>query len=54
MKTKLTVSYPAPINTELDTKITETMESIGAKWYAQGCDVNTEHPERDICFDFEL
>ena len=45
---KITVVYPCPIIPELDKKIQEAMESIGAEWTGQG--QNFEDMERDICF----
>ncbi len=57
MKKKIKVIYDAPnghhsINTKLDQKIYQAMESIDATWYAQG--VNLEDGKREICFDVEV
>jgi len=52
MKTKIKITYPAPMDSEKDSTITKLMESIGAKWYAQG--TNLIEKERDICFDLEV
>ena len=55
MKTRIKVIYDGSkgIDINLDKKITRLMDSIGAKWYAQGCDC-VEPYERDVCFDLEL
>ncbi len=39
------------INEEVDAKIREAMNSIDAKWYAQGTDIITGM--RDLAFDYE-
>ena len=45
---KITVVYPCPIIPELDKKIQEAMESIGAEWTGRGG--NFEAMEREVCF----
>lgn len=52
MKTKVIVMYEAPLDMEMDKKITGLLEGIGAKWYAQG--TNIYEKEREICFDLEI
>ena len=49
---KIKVTYEAPINLAIDTKIRKAMEAIGAKWYGQGIDFTTNI--RDICFDIDI
>jgi len=48
---KIKITYQGPLDIELDEKIQNLMESIGAKWYAQGTDLITGI--RDICFDID-
>ena len=48
MKAMIKVTYHTPIDTGADKKITECMESVGAKWYAQGAG---RDGIRDICFE---
>lgn len=50
MKIKVIYDGSNGIDTTLDKKITKLMESIGAKWYAQGIDC-VKPFERDIAFD---
>ena len=52
MKTKIKVTYPAPLDAKADKKITNLIEGIGGEWYAQGMDM--EKGIRDICFDLEV
>jgi len=53
MKTKIEVTYKAEeIDTDIDDKIKKTMEDVGAKWYAQGYDLQKK--VRDICFDLNI
>ena len=55
MKTQIKVIYRGPIDVKADIKITELIESIGGKWYAQGRNSrNSMSKERDICFDLEI
>ena len=39
------------VNLELDKRIKEALEAIGAKWYASGMEIDTGI--RDICFDVD-
>ena len=51
MKIKVEYNVAEKSTTEildLDMKVTEKIESIGGKFYAQGCDIKGN---RDICFD---
>lgn len=48
---KVEVVYEGPQSDALDKRITEAMEAIGAKWYAQGYDLQND--KRDIAFDIE-
>ena len=48
---RIKVTYKAPLDTVLDKKITEAIESIGAEWYGQGTDL--EAGERDLVFELE-
>ena len=48
---RIKVTYNAPLNTVLDKKITEAIESIGAEWYGQGVDLTTS--ERDLVFEMD-
>ena len=53
MKIRIEVTYKAEIiNKEVDDKITKAMKKIGAKWYAQGYDLQKK--VRDICFDLNI
>ena len=49
---RIKVTYPGPLNTELDEKIRKAMESIGAYRYAQGTSWITGI--RDLAFDIEV
>ena len=49
MKCKIKVTYPSPVNKNVDEKIREQLASVGAHWYAQGTDLTTGL--RDMCFD---
>lgn len=51
MKRTLRVSYTGPPSEELDKKLTEMIEALGGKWYAQGYDLVEK--VRDIAFDYE-
>lgn len=48
---RIQITYPGIPNVKLDDRIWKAMESIGAKWYAQGYDVTKGI--RDICFDWK-
>lgn len=56
MNTNIKVTYSLPTSTktqtEIDEKIIKYLESIGAKWYAQGVDLRTR--TRDISFDLNI
>jgi len=52
MKAQIKITYPGPLNVEVDKKITKAMELTGAKWWAQGTNLSSN--ERDICFDLEV
>ncbi len=54
MIAEIKITYPAPLDVEKDKKITNAIESIGAKWWAQGCECIGENRKRDICFDLEI
>jgi len=50
-KWRVQIDYPGPLNVTLDKKIKKAMESIGAKWYAQG--MNLETNVRDLAFELK-
>ena len=52
MRTRIKVTYRAPLDSEKDSVITNLMKSIGAEWYAQG--TNILEKEREICFDLKV
>ncbi len=52
MKIQIKVTYPGPLDIEVDKKITDALESIGAEWWAQG--TNLMNQERDICFGLKI
>lgn len=56
-KTKIKVEYNIKDKKEnemrkIDESIMDKIESIGGKWYAQGCDMKKWN--RDIWFDLEI
>jgi len=52
IKKKFKVIYDGQLDEDVDDLIRNTLEGIGAKWYAQGYNFTTN--ERDICFDLEI
>ena len=54
-KVKITVTYPSPLKERVDKEVTELVEGIGGKWYAQGSNrLEDDTWEREICFDLEV
>jgi len=52
MKCKIKVTYPAPVNKNVDEKIWAKLANVGARWYAQGTDLTKG--VRDVCFDLDV
>ena len=46
------ITYPYPLDTEIDKKIIRLVENIGGEWYSQG--TSFSEGVRDICFDLEV